>query len=56
MITKEEMDAMVAEEIKRLGVGSLEFKRKCQELDNMIEKARLNFTTNLPLHSQMVGR
>jgi hypothetical protein len=46
MITKEEMDAMVEEELKRLGVGSTEFKRKCQELDDMIERAKAHFFTN----------
>lgn len=40
MITKEEMDAMVEETIKRLGVGSPEFIQGCKELDDMIEKAK----------------
>ena len=46
MITKEEMDAMVEKELKRLGVGSSGFMRKCQELDDMIERARSCFFTN----------
>ena len=37
------MDAMVEKELKRLGVGSSGFMRKCQELDDMIERARLRF-------------
>ena len=48
MITKEEMDAMVEKELKRLGVGSSGFMRKCQELDDMIERARLRFFTDKP--------
>ena len=39
---------MLNEEIERLGVGSPEFKRKYQELDDMIEKARSYFFSNEP--------
>lgn len=46
MITKEEMDAMVEETIKRLGVGSPEFIQSCKELDDMIEKAKSHSTKN----------
>ena len=43
---KEQADAMAEEELKRPGVGSSEFMRKCQELDDMIERARSCFFTN----------
>ena len=40
MITKEELDAMIEEKLKSLGVGSPEFIQGCKELDDMIEKAK----------------
>lgn len=40
MITKEEMDAMIKEGLERLGVGDQGFKKRCQELDDLIEEMR----------------
>ncbi len=41
-MTEEELDAMVAEEEKRLGVGSKEFLQRHNEIMRMIGKARQN--------------
>ena len=48
MITKEELDAMIEEKLKSLGVGSPEFIQGCKELDDMIEKAKSHSTKNKP--------
>lgn len=39
-MTKEEFNAMIAEEEKRLGVGSKEFMERHNEIMELIEKAR----------------
>ena len=41
-MTEEELDAMVAEEEKRLGVGSKEFLQRHNEIMRMIDEARQN--------------
>lgn len=40
MLSREDLVAMVAEEEKRLGVGSLEFIRQHNEVMAMIEQAK----------------
>ena len=40
MLSKEELDAMVAEEEKRLGVGSKEFLQRHNEIMELIDRAR----------------
>ena len=40
MLSKEELDAMVAEEEKRLGVGSKESLQRHNEIMQRIERAR----------------
>lgn len=40
LMTKEELDAMMAAEEKRLGVGSKEFMERHNEIMELIEKAR----------------
>ncbi len=40
MLSKEELDAMVAEEEKRLGVGSKESPQRHNEIMELIDRAR----------------
>ncbi len=40
MLSQEELDAMVAEEEKRLGVGSKEFLQRHNEIMELIDRAR----------------
>lgn len=42
MLSQEELEAMVAEEEKRLGVGSREFMERHNEIMTMIEQIRNN--------------